>query len=337
MKFSYGLIAATTLLFCSCNSEPPQRGDALSIDNPSEEDYFIVIDEDTLPLPANTYIEGFKPICTGEENITYESGHNPGVHRYQVLDSTGKQIFDTTFLSRYRHLLINPTRSMYVEWTVFYGDSIDHDQYDTIVFDSMNYIGEFKTYNGFAIQNESMKDVVCERALAVSKESWHPVDNVMEQIMPEQSLEVYFYRITDFLIAYNETYNLTPAEEAEVELHNLLIHFYNNTVENWTHPFRNGEVEALGRHITADQLPEAVDLIKVNGDFFEKHDAAGVKRMNELFEVAKTKTERVNPIFTPLNIVRYDYDSQGKPYISELIEYFPIGDCITTDYDAPAQ
>ncbi len=337
MKSSFILLAATTLLICACNSELPKRGDALSIDNPTDENYFIIVDEDTLPLPAHTYIEGFKPICTGTENITYESGHNPGVHRYRVLDSTMKQIFDTSFESHYRHLLINPTRSTYVEWTVFYGDSIDHNRLDTLVIDNTNYIGEFKTYSAFAIESVSMKDIVCERELAIVKSTWRLPEELREHFAPNQDIQVYFYRLADFLIAHNETYNLTPAEEAEVELHNLLVYFYENTVTNWTHPFRDGEVESLGRYISYDQIPEAVELISVNRDFFEKHDAAGVKRMVELFELYQTKSERVNPIFTPLNIVRYFYDFNGNPYISELVEYFPIGDCISTTYDAPVQ
>jgi hypothetical protein len=337
MKFIPVFAASLSLLLLSC-SEPPARGDALSIDNPTGEDYFIVVDEDTLPLPAYTYIEGFTPVCTGEENITYESGHNPGVHRYRVLDANKKQIFDTSFLSRYRHLLINPTRSTYIEWSLLYGDTPDPDLDDTIQFDSVDYIGRFKTYSGFAIQNESQKDIPCNRAIAMSVTSLRSMNDVVQEHMPNSTLEIYFFRLQDFVIAYNETYSLTPAEDAEVKLHNLLNSFYERTVETWTHPFRNGEVDRLGTFISTDQMERAVDLINVYSDFFGKHDPEGVREMNRLFELTKDKTERIDPTFSTLQIVRYSYNTDGKPYISETSLFdTKIKDCITTTKEAPAE
>jgi hypothetical protein len=337
MKFFSLPIAALLLLICSCNSEPLQRGDALSIDNPTDKDYFVIVDEDTLPLPAHTCIQGFTPVCTGEENITYESGHNPGIHRYRVLDANRKQIFDTSFLSRYRHLLINPTRSTYVEWSIVYGDSTNPDYNDTIMFDNAEYIGRFKTYSGFAIQNKSMKDITCERGIAMTVTTLRSTDDMVQQYMPASSLEIYFLRLQDFLIAYNETVALTPEEDAEVKLHNLLNSFYERTVEEWTHPFRNGEVEQLSGYINSGQYAKAVELINLHSDFFGKHDAEGVREMNDLHTISKNKTARLDPVFSPLKIVKYSYDSQGRPYISETIEYSEIADCVTTTFDAPIE
>lgn len=337
MKFSSFLIVPVALSLFSCNSELPKRGDALSIDNPTDENYLVIVDEDTLPLLAHTYIQGFTPVCTGEENITYESGHNPGIHRYRVLDANQKQIFDTTFLSRYRHLLINPTRSTYVEWGIQYGESEMPNHEDTMFFDSVPYVGDFKTYSGFAIQSESQKDVQCERAIALSVTTLRSTDDDVQKYMPNTSYEVYFFRLQDFLIAYNETVALTPEEDAEVSLHNLLNSFYERTVEEWTHPFRDGEVDELKRYIDSEQHEKAVNLINVNSDFFGKHDPEGVREMNDLFALAKNKTARLDPVFTPLKIVKYGYDTSGKPYISETIEYSEIAECVTTTFEAPVR
>lgn len=338
MKTSVLLIATISLLLFSCTTEPPQRGDTLSIDNPSEEDYFIVIDADTLPLPARTYIEGFKPVCTGEENITYESGHNPGLHHYVVLDSNKKQIFDTTIQSRYRHLLINPTRGKYVDWSVHYGDTALARESDTLMVDSALYIGNFTIFSGFAVQNESMKDVTCDRALPLSVTSLRPMDDDLQQIMPSSSVETYFYRYSDFLIAYNGTYSLTPAEEAEIELHNIVSRLYENTIETWTHPFTKEEVDGWSYDIMYDRMDEAVDFVNVYSDFFGKHDAADVREMNRLYKLSQTKTERIDPVFTPLTIVRYDYDPNGKPYISETTSFDEQKrECVTLHHSAPVK
>lgn len=327
---------AFALLLCSCNSQEV-RGDAVSFDNPTSENYFVVVDEDTLPLPAYTFIESYLPVCTGAENISYANGHLPGEHRYRILDANKKQLFDTTILAHDRYLMINPTRSTYAEWTIFYGDSLNGYKLDTIYLDSVPYIGKFKFYNSFAIENECRHGLECSRAIEGSMKLY---DGYSPEgfTAPGLGMQTKFLRLDDFLVACNGSNGLTEKEAAEVKLHNVLTSLYNNTVENWTHPFRNGEVQLLSDYLFREQYDKAVDLINVNSDFFTKHDPEAVAEMNRQYAIYQQPSSGSSVLpFTRLSIATYDFDEDGKPYINQQIEYHPdSGEC-TKSYYSPAQ
>jgi len=335
MKSLLPCTVAFILLCCSCSPEPP-RGDALSIDNPTADDYFVIVDEDTLSLPAYTCIQDFKPVCTGVENITYESGHIPGVHHYRVLDADKKLLFDTSLLSHGRPLLINPTRSTYVEWTVWYGDSVNWANTDTMYFDSVQYIGQFKTYSSFAIENESHKGLECERAIDATMKVF--IMDVPEGMPKQESARSEkFFRKADFITAYNGFSGASEKEHAAVQIHNILTGLYNNTVENWTHPFRDGEVEDLYAYIQSENYEKAVDLINVNSDFFAKHDPEAVRELNVNYKIYKdAPAVSVVLPFTKLTIMKYELDKNGKPYLDEESRYdASTGECTTEYFQMP--
>jgi hypothetical protein len=333
MKPLLPFLLAVLLLCFSCETPVPQRGDTLSIDNPSGVDYFIVIDEDTLALPAYTFIKDFKPVCTGEENITYESGHNPGIHRYRVLDANKKQLFDTSFQSHYRHLLINPTRSTYVEWTLFYGDAFGRN--DSVYIDSVLYEGTFRFYSSFAIENECMHGLECDRTIAASMKVLRFEET--EEFIPPAGTQVEFMRQQDFIVAYHGFPGPTIRQHAETELTNILNEFYTNTVNHRSNPFQPGELAPLSQFIANEQYAEAVDFVHYHSDYFQKRDSAAFRRMNEQMAIyAGEPEENVLLPFTPLFIWTYDLDFYGNVYRSKEEAYdSATGDCKTTELDPP--
>lgn len=331
MKRLFILIAATTLLFCSCNSGAGDRGDAVSIDNPTAENYFIIIDEDTLSLPAYTYIDNYMPICTGPENMTYPSGHAPGIHRYRVLDSNKKQLFDTTIQTHERFLFINPTRSTYVEWTVWYGDSIQGLRDSTYIIDSTEYTGQFVFYNSFVIENQCLHGLRCKRDIEGTQMIYRFEET--EQYMPAVTSNINFLRWKDFESAYKNFSGPTQYEVAEATVHNLLREMLNNALDDHHNPFESGELQSLSGFIEREQYDKAVELVNVNSDYFEKHNPGAIDELNVQFTLySGPPVGRLTPWFYDLRIVTYDLSDAGVPYVRQIETYDPLGDECTSEY-----
>lgn len=328
MKNIFLVLFTSIIVISGCT--PSEQGDnnrcdRMMIDNPTATDYFIVIDEDTLGLPAFTFIDDYTAAC-GEQQVQGALGQAPAKHRYRVLDANRKLIFDTSFVSPERYQVINPTRSRYVEWTVIYGDDHTEEPETTIYIDSVAYRGEFRVYNSFSFETHAGRSISCGRAIPAT----------MEVLNEKNNYKFFFFRQDDFVVAYNGFSGVSPKENAEVDMYNLMTWFYNVAVEDKSgnRLMSDNVLKSLYDDINYEHYKAAMSTINSNKYYFEPRNSKKFARLNELYSVYENSADQENAIlpFSRLHLVKYEFDSDRKPFIKYSQEYNPVsGECVT-DY-----
>jgi hypothetical protein len=297
----------------------------MMIDNPTATDYFIVIDTDTLALPAYTFIEDYEAKC-GEGQRSGNFGQDPVKHRYCLLDANRKLLFDTSFVPPQHYVVINPTRSRYVEWTVIYGDDYTDEEPTTITIDSVEYEGEFRVYNSFVFETKAGGSIDCNRNIPGS------IDVTSEK----NNYRFFFFREQDFVVAYNGYSGASPKEEAEVDMYNLMTDLYNEAVDNRQEPklITDNTLKILREEINSEHYKTAMSTINGNKQCFEVLNPQKFARLNAAYEIYQQTEESEETVlpFTQLHIVNYGFNSDRKPFVKYSAEYnTETGKCVT-DY-----
>jgi hypothetical protein len=316
----FSLACAMFLLSCT---KPVERCDRLQIDNPTGEDYFLIVDNDTLPLPAYTYIRDYEAVCSPVDANGNPTQTEQGMHRFIVLDANKQQIFDTTFKVADHYAFINPTRSTYVELKVYYGDEQHEERYKTIMLDSAEYTADLEVYNAFTFETIAGGVLNCDRN----------IEGTMEIFNEQNNYQFYFYRQEDFEVAYSGFAGSSPKEDAETEMYNLMIGFYNAAVDD---PDRklisdNG-MSSLYDAINYKHYSEAWSAL--NSPYFQMMDENKFAELESYYELYSSLQEPETMVlpFTEYHCVQYAMDEDYKLYMSLRTDYDPsTGEC-ATDY-----
>lgn len=313
--------ALSLLLLQACMSpEMPSRADYIKIDNPTDRDYFIVVDQDTLDLAAYTYLDYQAVAEDAQGNLLN------GKHHYVVLDGNKKQLFDTTFTSNDRYLFINPTRSTYVEWTVYYGDDIHEEQYTTLTFDSLEFEGILTEYHSFAFATKAGGEMDCDRSIAPT----------IEVVNENSNYRFYFFRLPDFFAAYSGFGSIDPKEDARVDLYNMLTDFYNYAVEHKDKGFMSdASLQSWYDQINYEHYSEAMSTLNSNRMMFREEQVDKANRLYDQFQKAP-EVESDKLTFTELHRVDYGTTESGILYKRSTYDYNPAsGECKSEYHEGP--
>lgn len=121
-----------------------RRETELYIDNPTESSYLLVVDDDSVAIPAASW-------------ITFPLRGNstePRAHHFVLQDAQGRLLSDTSFTIA-RRVFLNPSRSTYVRWRLPKAD--DHEMLTRahwLRFDSLQVYGQIDTSAAMYVQGD---------------------------------------------------------------------------------------------------------------------------------------------------------------------------------------
>jgi hypothetical protein len=231
--------------------------------------------------------------------------------------------------------MINPTKSTYVEWTIWYGADSITPWADSVYIDDALYIGQIKTYSSFVVENESKHGIACDREIAVSKEILY-LEGYEEYYNLNTTSEIHFYRKEDFVAAYNGFPGPSEKEKAAVDLHNILNMFHHNATLHKSCPLDPAELAKLHEYLDRNLYAEAVEFIHTRREYFEERDSVAFREMIRVYRIYRGEKDENRVVsFSPLFIKAYSLDAKGNPYVESESVYDDAAGTCTESFPGP--
>jgi len=313
----------------------------LIYDNPTDQSYTLILDDwDTIAVGP----------YSSTSTLDYTYRRNQTKFHWKVLDKYNKLIGDTTVnlddINIYfttdgrdewapykRTILINPSRSNYMFWTVSFGEYAgENDTTEFIIQDSVYYLTASVTNSLFILDSRS---------------TLYRADLETASRFSELDFNEYFISQRDFVVLYEHIFPGHDHLSRFNDYRNTMIDLYNSAhdeLDGQASP-KQSEIDivngfgdlipsSINDKTVARDFVAAIDFVKNEEEFFSGIDRYNCNMVLDSSEVILKKThsdDKVLPSFEPLHYVEYFiqrngfWDDQPKRVIESKWDRTPNG------------